>query len=149
MSLKFIYPRGYVQADTDQHKEILCEKICTLMREYLTLPEEIVIEMSTMSPSVYAETYLHYKNTHRIRLNVQLLINDIVIPLVHELIHLEQFTVGKLMINHEGLYIWDKQPYNIKLNDLHYGDYLQLPWELDVHNRLPKLLETAFKSSSL
>lgn len=144
MLLKFIYPRGYTCTDADRHKENLCDKICMLMRDHLTLPKEIVIEMSMMSPSVYAETYLHYKNTHRIRLNDQLLVNDLVIPLVHELIHLEQLTLGKLMINHEGLYIWDNLSYNIKLNDLHYGDYLQLPWELDVHNRLPKLLKTAF-----
>lgn len=140
MSLKFIYSRDHVSSDNDQSREQICEKICTVMREHLILPEEIVIEIAKMSPSLYAETYLHYKNSHRIRINDQLLISDILIPLVHELIHLEQFTTGKLMINHEGLYIWEKQPYNIKLNDLHYGNYLQLPWELDVHNRLPNLL---------
>jgi hypothetical protein len=145
MRLKFIYPKDHVTLDTDANREALCEAICNRLSTVLTLPDEIVIEIVKMSPSAYAETYLHYKNNHRIRLNNSLQINDILIPLVHELIHLEQLTTGKLMINHEGLYIWDKIPYNVNMNNLHYGDYLQLPWELDVHNRLPRLLETFLK----
>jgi hypothetical protein len=146
MRLKFIYPKDHIPSDTDADRETLCETICISLSNVLTLPDEIIIEIVKMSPSAYAETYLHYKNSHRIRLNNSLLINDIVIPLTHELIHLEQFTTGRLMINHEGLYIWEQMPYNVNMNDLHYGDYLQLPWELDVHNRLPKLLETFLKS---
>jgi hypothetical protein len=145
MRLKFIYPKDHVTLDTDANREALCEAICNRLSTVLTLPDEIMIEIVKMSPSAYAETYLHYKNNHRIRLNNSLQINDILIPLVHELIHLEQLTTGKLMINHEGLYIWDKIPYNVNMNNLHYGDYLQLPWELDVHNRLPRLLETFLK----
>ena len=72
---------------------------------------------------------------------MHLSLNDVVIPLAHELIHLEQMTLGKLMINHEGLYIWEKQPYEVDTTQVPYGEYLQLPWELEVHNRLPKLLE--------
>lgn len=146
MRLKFIYPKDHISLETDTNREALCEIVCDRLSSELTLPEEIIIEIIKMSPSAYAETYLHYKNAHRIRLNNSLAINDIVIPLVHELIHLEQLTTGRLMINHEGLYIWEKIPYNVNMNDLHYGDYLQLPWELDVHNRLPKLLETFLKS---
>jgi hypothetical protein len=142
MRLKFIYPKDHVSLDTDANREILCETICDRLSIVLTLPDEIIIEIIKMLPSAYAETYLHYKNSYRIRLNTSLLINDIVIPLAHELIHLEQLTTGKLMINHEGLYIWEQIPYNVNMNDLHYGEYLQLPWELDVHNRLPKILET-------
>lgn len=146
MRLKFIYPKDHIPLDTDANREALCETICDKLSSVLTLPDDIIIEVIKMSPSAYAETYLHYKNSHRIRLNKELSINDIIIPLTHELIHLEQLTTGRLMINHEGLYIWEKTPYNVNMNDLNYGDYLQLPWELDVHNRLPKLLETFLKS---
>ena len=137
MQLKFIYPRDVQQ---DLNKESVCTKICNNAVEHLSLPNDLVIEFVRLKKHNHGDTYVHYKDGPRIRLNLDLLLNDIVIPLVHELIHLEQLHLGKLMINHEGLYIWEKKPYNIDTTQIPYEEYLQLPWERDVNNRLPNLL---------
>jgi len=138
MQIKFIYPRD---VSKDLSKEDLCQRICDKMCDHLKLPDSVIIEFVWLEKHTHADTYVHYKDGPRIRLSLHLALNDIVIPLAHELIHLEQMTLGKLMINYEGLYIWEKQPYEVDTTQVPYGEYLQLPWELEVHNRLPKLLE--------
>ena len=138
MQIKFIYPRN---VSKDLSIEDLCQRICNKMRNHLTLPDNVIIEFVWLEKHTHADTYVHYKDGPRIRLSLHLLLNHIVLPLLHELIHLEQMTLGKLMINHEGLYIWEKRPYEVDTTQLPYGEYLQLPWELEVHNRLPNLLE--------
>ena len=138
MQIKFIYPRN---VSKDLSIEDLCRRICNKMRNHLTLPDNVIIEFVWLEKHTHADTYVHYKDGPRIRLSLHLPLNHIVLPLLHELIHLEQMTLGKLMINHEGLYIWEKQPYEVDATKLPYGEYLQLPWELEVHNRLPILLE--------
>ena len=73
-------------------------------------------------------------------------INDIMIPLVHELIHLHQMHIGQLMITHAGVYIWEKQTYEVDVTQMMYTDYLRLPWEADVADKQPKLMEEILKS---
>lgn len=138
MQIKFIYPKDVLQ---NVSKEELCSTICNKLHTHLTLPDNVIIEFVWLEKHTHADTYVHYKDGPRIRLSLHLSLNHIVLPLLHELIHLEQMTLGKLMINHEGLYIWEKQPYEVDTTQLPYGEYLQLPWELDAHNRLPNLLE--------
>ena len=143
MLLKFIYPKDVLQ---NVSKEEICQTICNTMSTELILPDTLIVEFVWLEKHNHADTYVHYKDGPRIRLSLHLDINDIVIPLTHELIHLEQLTLGKLMITHTGVYVWEKKAYTVDPTKMSYNEYVHLPWELDVHNRLPKLLEHLFKS---
>ena len=124
----------------------LIQIICDKVEELLHLPTEVDIEFTAMSPSTYGDTMVDYKNQIRIRLNKALQINDIMIPLVHELIHLHQMHIGQLMITSAGVYVWEKQTYEVDVTQMMYTDYLRLPWEADVADKQPKLMEEILKS---
>jgi len=124
----------------------LIQIICDKVEELLHLPTEVDIEFNAMSPSTYGDTMVDYKNQIRIRLNKDLQINDIMIPLVHELIHLHQMQIGQLMITSAGVYVWEKQTYEVDVTQMMYTDYLRLPWEADVADKQPKLMEEILKS---
>ena len=124
----------------------LIQIICDKVEELLHLPTEVDIEFTAMSPSTYGDTMVDYKNQIRIRLNKDLQINDIMIPLVHELIHLHQMHIGQLMITNAGVYVWEKQTYEVDVTQMMYTDYLRLPWEVDVADKQPKLMEEILKS---
>lgn len=111
--------------------KILIKRICELLRENLELPKEIQIEFKELEENVYAETSLNPRYNNRITLNSKLEINDIMKPLIHELIHLEQINKGKLAKRRDGSYLYEGKIYNIKPN-MTYKDYLDLPWEADV-----------------
>ena len=124
----------------------LIQIICDKAEELLHLPTEVDIEFTAMSPSTYGDTMVDYKNQIRIRLNKDLQINDIMIPLVHELIHLHQMHIGQLMITSAGVYVREKQTYEVDVTQMMYTDYLRLPWEADVADKQPKLMEEILKS---
>jgi len=124
----------------------LIQIICDKVEELLHLPTEVDIEFTALSPSTYGDTMVDYKNQIRIRLNKDLQINDIMIPLVHELIHLHQMHIGQLMITSAGVYVWEKQTYEVDVTQMMYTDYLRLPWEADVADKQPKLMEEILKS---
>ena len=46
----------------------------------------------------------------------------------------------------DGTYIWDNIQYrNVNPNSLSYQDYMNLPWEQDVNNRLENVLFQAIQ----
>jgi hypothetical protein len=102
-----------------------------LLRENLDLPREIQIEFKELGDSIYAETSLNPRYSNRITLNSNLEINEIIKPLIHELIHLEQINKGILSKRRNGSYLFEGKVYNIKPN-MSYKDYQSLPWEHDV-----------------
>lgn len=129
----------------DKNKEKIIRKVCSIVVNKLKLPD-ITIVLKRLEPSVYAQTNLQHNNPYRIVLNSDLSITDIIMPLVHELIHCNQIYTGKL-IGKKGVYIWQGIEYKNQ-NQLGqtYSDYQNLPWELDVSDRLPKLLEFVLAS---
>ena len=141
MQLKFIAP-GYI--DTDKCK--IARSICEATAKLISLPEDLTIEFSVMPNNIYGDSTLDNKSNKYIRLNSQLRVNDLMIPLVHELIHVNQMHEGKLMITHDSIFVWDTVPYEVNLKDIHYKDYQMLPWEADVRHRQPKLLNELLKS---
>ena len=146
MQLKFIFPRTNILCYDDADKCKVARAICDAMSQLISLPDELTIEWLTMPNNVYGDSTLDNKSKKYVRLNSQLRINDIMIPLVHELIHVNQMHEGKLMIAHDGIFIWDTVPYEVNLNDIHYKDYQMLPWEVDVRQRQPKVLQELLKS---
>jgi len=146
MQLKFIFPRTNILCYDDADKCKVARAICDAMSQLISLPDELTIEWLTMPNNVYGDSTLDNNSKKYIRLNSELRINDIMIPLVHELIHVNQMHEGKLMITHDGIFIWDTVPYEVNLNDIHYKDYQMLPWEADVRHRQSDLLSNLLKS---
>jgi len=142
MQLKFIVPQEDAYAIKCKIASSICEGVSALM----SLPDSLTIEFVAMPSNVYGDSTLDNKSNKLVRLNSQLRVNDLMIPLVHELIHVNQMHEGKLMITHDGIFIWDTVPYELNLEDIHYKDYQMLPWEADVRHRQPKLLEELLKS---
>jgi hypothetical protein len=144
LNFKFVQTNVLCYEESDKCK--LIQVICDKVEQLLSLPESVSIEFTSMAPHTYGDTLIDYKNQTKIRLNKDLQINDIMIPLVHELIHLHQMHIGQLMITHAGVYVWEKQTYEVDVTQMMYTDYLRLPWEADVADKQPKLLEEILKS---
>lgn len=136
MSIKVIHVTS-----VDVNKEKIIHKVCNILGQKLKLPTVITIILKKLEPAVYAETSLQNISQYRIIINSDLTVRDMIEPLVHELIHLNQIYTGKL-VGRKGSYFWEGIEYKVK-NGLSqtYSDYQNLPWELDVNQKLPKLLE--------
>lgn len=66
--------------------------------------------------------------------------------LLHELIHVNQKHTGILRIARNGTCYWHGIPVTNKSpSDMTFEEYQNLPWEVDVENRLPALLKTVVK----
>ena len=117
-----------------------------MVSEQLTLPDELTLEFCKMANNQYADSSLKNNSDKHIRLNLELTVNDILVPLVHELIHVNQMHEGRLMITNDGIFIWNMKTYELIIEDLPYEEYLMLPWELDVSHKQPKLMQEILKS---
>ena len=139
MQVKIFYAKGLY----DSNKESLACKIVEEARPHITLPDIVEIEFQRMGPSMYGQTDVSRK---RITINFDLDLNDIFIPLLHELIHLEQIHTGKLAKSREGKYVWEGAVYRVDPARMLYKDYNKLPWELDVAKKQQDLLEKLLKN---
>mgnify|MGYP000019793808 FL=1 len=135
--IKFSY---YKNTGPDKDKEKVAQNVIDTIKKYIELPETIKVEFINMGASHYGETIVDINNPSLVRINLDLSTTDIVIPLVHELIHLEQMHTGRLSNSKFGYIIWEGKKYKVK-PDIAYKDYMQLPWEQDVNSRLKPLLE--------
>lgn len=125
----------------DKNKEKIIRKVCNILLNKLKLPTKVTIVLKKLEPSVYAETNLQHSNQYKIVINSDLPIRNTIEPLVHELIHLNQIYTGKL-VGKKDCYIWQGIEYKSQNGSSEtYVDYQNMPWELDVRQRLPKLLE--------
>jgi hypothetical protein len=140
--IRFYYYKGVIP---DNQKERVAKYICSRLRNYLELPDIIEIELVQLGPNNYGETLIDYRRPNRIRLNLDLSITDILIPLTHELIHLEQIYQKRLSNNRFGDIIWDNKTYKVNKNMSH-KDYMALPWEQDVVKKQQKALEFLLKN---
>lgn len=121
----------------DGKKNQLVESIIKRASCYLELPTTIEIEFQDLGNSAYGETDIDHK---RITLNFKLELNDLFIPLLHELIHLEQIHTGKLSRSKDGQYVWEGQVFYVNPLSMSYEEYRQLPWEFDSDKKQQKLL---------
>jgi hypothetical protein len=128
-------------ASIDLNKEKIIRKVCSIVVKKLTLPKTVTIVLKKLEPAIYAETNLQNMNQYRIVINSDLPLSNIIQPLIHELIHLNQIYTGKL-VGKRDRYLWNGIEYKVK-NGLAqtFDDYQSMPWELDVNQKLPKLLE--------
>ena len=135
--IKFSY---YRNTKPDKDKEKVAQNVIDCLRNHLELPELIEVQFVGMGPSQHGETVVDVTRPNVVRINLDLSTTDIVIPLVHELIHIEQIYTGKLANAKFGYLVWEGKKYKVK-SDIAYKDYIELPWEQDVNIRLKPLLE--------
>ena len=105
----------------------------------IELPETLEVCLYNFADNVYGgvDRYKH----NRIGINYKLELYDIPEIVVHELIHVHQRYKRKLEIKN-GTYYWYGIPYSNKLpEEMTYFDYKETPWEIDVENKLDKLLD--------
>jgi hypothetical protein len=132
LKIRFIYQGD----DYNQEREIVASAICKYLAEELELPETIEIVFAKMNESVYGNTIVNPRFKNRININNTLTFNEIPQVLVHELIHLNQITIGRLSSTTNGRFKWDNREYNLD----NHPNYDDLPWEKDVVNRQQNLL---------
>lgn len=111
--------------------KLLLSRVCNLVNETVSLPKNIEIEFRQLDKSNYAETSLNPRFSNRITINSDLHFSEMIIPLIHELIHLNQIYTGQLSKRRDGVYIWEGKQYNLS-KKMSYNEYLNLPWENDV-----------------
>lgn len=137
MQLKFFFPKD----KHDQNKALIATRICECAEKLLKLPQYLEIEFAEMPEHVYGETHLMPTNTKRITLNLALSEKEVIFPLVHELIHLNQIYIGKLAVSRTGVAVWEGKTYKINTKNMSQNQYLSLPWEEDARARQDSLIK--------
>ena len=138
MKLTFIY-KGSIKPPVIYEK--FSEKVINIMKGMYVLPDNIEIQFEQMGPSVYGMTMLDPRFPNRIRLNQDLSLEEYLLPLTHELLHLHQTFTNRLQSRPGGRILWDKTVFKVNMLEMSYNEYQQLPWELDVAEKQQKLLK--------
>lgn len=141
MKVQFIY----IGDKYDKDRETIVTNVCELASEHLNLPQYIEVEFKSLKDNVHGETILDPRFKNRIRLNENLLAREVIGPLVHELLHLNQTFTGKLSYRRDGNYIWENKPYMVPENPT-YNDWSKYPWEVDVVNKQQLLVQKIIES---
>lgn len=146
MIVNFIYKN----CDSSVNKEKVITNTIYKTKKFISLPDIIEIEIQNFSSPYYqreyryvlAETVLDSRlKVNKIRINSELNEKEVVIPLVHELLHVNQILEGKLSVYKNGDIFWENKRYKLKdptKSTYHY--YEMLPWEVDVRAKEKKLL---------
>jgi hypothetical protein len=137
MKVTFIY-RGSSKPKVIYEK--LTEKVIKLMKTIYALPDRIEIQFENLGPNIYGMTVLDPRFPNRIRINQDLSLEEYMLPLTHELLHLHQMFTNRLQSRSGGRILWDNVLYKVNTTELSYEDYRQLPWESDVAQKQHKLL---------
>ena len=123
-----------------EQREMAVHEIFSKISGHLKLPRDIVVEFKKMPGSVWAETILGRRGGNRVTINDILNEHEIKIPLIHELIHLDQQFTGRLVSLGHNIVLWEGQQYREIPLEADYLGYKNQPWEEDVDQRIAKLL---------
>lgn len=125
----------------DLKREKVITNIIQIIKQHLELPKIIEVQFIKLHNSVYGETSVDYRYRNRIKINESLSAKATIIPTIHELIHINQIYTGRLSGRKDGSYLWEGKVYP-PIKEINHALWKNLPWELDVVDRQPKLLET-------
>lgn len=140
--IRYIYNVGEYNLD----REKVITNVINICKNHLSLPDEIDVEFAYLSESVYAQTIVTHKFKNRLQVNNSLSAKEVIKPVIHELIHLEQMHTGKLYSNGRGICVYEGTRYNITQDIPSYSDYVKYPWELDAMSREPKMLKIVLEN---
>jgi hypothetical protein len=136
----------YQNSKKEAVRELIIKSLTTAVSTLISLPNTIEICIYRLPDSVYGGIDKYTPN--RIGLNSLLALEDIPEIIVHELIHVSQRHTKLLEIKNNGTYYWRGIPYhNVMPENLDYDDYKNSPWEIDVDNKIDKLLTEALMLS--
>ena len=138
MNITIRFPKN---SQPDIAKATVAERLCQAASLYINLPDYIEVRFAHMGPNAYGEAILKPGINRVITINLELSINEIIYPITHELIHLNQMYEGKLAISRTGMYVWEGKTYQVDPAKISYKEYINLPWEADVTLRQKKLIE--------
>ena len=125
--------------DVSRHIK-LTDRVIELVDKLYVLPNEIEIVFESLGKNVHGMTVLDTRHSSRIRLNIDLSLEEYIIPLTHELIHLHQIFTTRLQPRTGGKILFDNVLYKVDSLKMSYEDYMNLPWEQDVMEKQRKLL---------
>ena len=93
MKLTFIYKGS---SKPPKLYEIFTKKVIELVKQIYVLPDTIEIQFEDMDNNIYGMTMLDPRFPNRIRINQNLILEEYVLPLTHELLHLHQIFTNQL-----------------------------------------------------
>ena len=137
MNVTVRFPK-HLQPDIEKAK--VATSLCQAAFLYIDLPDNIIVEFIDLGHSAYGESTLTFNKESKVRINLQLSAKEMIYPLVHELLHLNQIHEGKLSVTRFGDCVWEGKIYKLNQSKMSYKEYTQLPWELDVTSREQQLL---------
>jgi hypothetical protein len=137
MNVTVRFPK-HLQPDIEKAK--VATSLCQAAFLYIALPDNIIVEFVDLGHNAYGESTLTFNKESKVRINLQLSTKELIYPLVHELLHLNQMHEGKLSVTRFGDCVWEGKTYKLNQSKMSYKEYTQLPWELDVTSREQQLL---------
>ena len=137
MNVTVRFPK-HLQPDIEKAK--VATSLCQAASLYIALPDNIIVELVDLGHNAYGESTLTFNKESKVRINLQLSAKEMIYPLVHELLHLNQIHEGKLSVTRFGDCVWEGKTYKLNQSKMSYKEYTQLPWELDVTSREQQLL---------
>ncbi len=137
MNVTVRFPK-YQQPDIEKAK--VATSLCQAASLYIALPDSIIVEFVDLGHNAYGESTLTFNKESKVRINLQLSTKELIYPLVHELLHLNQIHEGRLSVTRFGDCVWEGKTYKLNQSKMSYKEYTRLPWELDVTSREQQLL---------
>lgn len=138
----------YIGDAYDSSRESVVENVFNIVKTLMDMPAKIEVEFRALSPSIYEETLLDRRFKNRIRLHEELTPKEVIVPLIHELVHLNQIHTGQLSGRRDGSFMWKGQVYRVpEMPSIEA--WSNFPWEIDVIERQDKLLEDVLTAQNL
>ena len=138
MDIRFFYQNN----QRSYKHEAIITSFAKLVANVIELPEIIEVCLYPMNQNVYGG--IDNIRVNRLGINIQIPLEAVPKILTHELIHVNQKHKGLLKITRDGMCYWHGIPYtNVKPEDMRYEEYTELPWEVDVQNRLDNVFKEA------
>lgn len=137
MNITVRFPK-HLQPDIEKAR--VATSLCQAASLYISLPNSIIVEFVDLGHNAYGESTLIFNKESKVRINLQLSTKELIYPLIHELLHLNQIHEGRLSVTRFGDCIWEGKAYKLDQSKMSYKEYAQLPWEQDVASREKQLL---------
>lgn len=124
----------------------ICDAISIRVDKHLELPDVVQLYFMNLPKNTWAG--VDYKDYTLVAISNELPNNGLPKILLHELIHVEQRHTGKLKISNDHWYQWcgikfvQQDPEALSLEH-----YKNLPWEIDVQERLDLLIQKIFSKT--
>jgi hypothetical protein len=142
--IKFIYSGDKF----DRNRELVVENVFRIVSTIIEIPDTIEVEFRLLSHSIYGETLLDNRYKNRIRLHEGLSMKEVIVPLIHELLHLNQTYTGKLSGRRDGSFVWNKKVYHAPKTPT-VQEWSKLPWEIDVAEKEKTILAEVLNKAGI